>query len=47
MSVNEEDIVSVPHKYDKFVHSNGMPYAYLEVPIEFLSEELPIDATRS
>jgi hypothetical protein len=47
MSVNEEDIVAVPHKYDKFVHSNGMPYAYLEVPIEFLSEELPIDATWS
>ena len=47
MSVNEEDIVSVPHKYDKFVHSNGMPYAYLEVPIAFLSEELPTDATWS
>ena len=41
MSVNEE------HKYDKFVHSNGMPYAYLEVPIAFLSEELPTDATWS
>ena len=47
MSVNEEDIVSVPHKYDKFVHSNGMPYAYLEVPIAFLAEELPTDATWS
>ena len=47
MSVNEEDRVAVPHKYDKFVHSNGMPYAYLEVPIEFLSEELPTDATWS
>ena len=47
MSVNEEDIVAVPHKYDKFVHSNDMPYAYLEVPIAFLSEELPTDATWS
>jgi hypothetical protein len=47
MSVNEEDIVSVPHKYDKFVHSNGMPYAYLEVPIAFLTEELPTNATWS
>tara|TARA_Y100000004_G_scaffold52108_1_gene57769 strand:- start:1473 stop:1877 length:405 start_codon:yes stop_codon:yes gene_type:complete len=47
MSVNEEDIVAVPHKYDKFVHNNGMPYAYLEVPITFLSEELPTDATWS
>ena len=47
MSVNEEDRVAVPHKYDKFVHSNGMPYAYLEVPITFLSEELPTDATWS
>jgi len=44
MSDNEE---FVPHKYDKFVHSNGMPYAYLEVPIAFLSEELPTDATWS
>ena len=47
MSVNEEDRVAVPHKYDKFVHSNGMPYAYLEIPIAFLSEELPTDATWS
>ena len=42
MSVNEE------HKYNKFLnYSNGMPYAYLEVPIAFLSEELPTDATWS
>ena len=41
MSDNQE------HKYDKFVHSNGMPYAYLEVPIAFLAEELPTDATWS
>ena len=42
MSDNEE------HKYNKFLnYSNGMPYAYLEVPIAFLSEELPTDATWS
>ena len=42
MSFNEE------HKYNKFLnYSNGMPYAYLEVPIAFLSEELPTDATWS
>ena len=38
---------SVPHKYDKFLHSNNVPYAYIEVPIAFLSEELPTDATWS
>ena len=37
----------VPHKYDKFVHVNGVPYAYLEVPIAFLSEELPTGANWS
>ena len=36
---------NVPHKYDKFLHSNNVPYAYIEVPIAFLSEELPTDAT--
>ena len=40
MSDNED-------KYKKFLHSNNMPYAYLEVPIAFLSEELPTDATWS
>ena len=38
---------NVPYKYDKFLHNNIMPYAYLEVPIAFLSEELPTDATWS
>ena len=38
---------NVPHKYDKFLHSNNVPYAYIEVPIAFLSEELPTDATWS
>jgi hypothetical protein len=41
MSENES------HKYDKFVYTNGIPYAYLEVPIAFLSEELPTDADYS
>ena len=35
------------NKYDKFLHSNGMPYAYLEIPIAFLSEELPTEADYS
>ena len=35
------------NKYDKFLHSNDVPYAYLEVPIAFLSEELPTNATWS
>ena len=35
------------HKYDKFVHTNRIPYAYLEVPIAFLSEALPTNATWS
>jgi|TARA_R100000458_G_C8175437_1_gene174388 hypothetical protein len=48
MSVNEEDIVVVPHKYDKFFNKeNGVVYAFLEVPTTFLSEELPTDATWS
>lgn len=35
---------TIVHKYDKFLHTNGIPYAYLEVPIAFLSEALPTDA---
>ena len=47
-NINEEDIVAVPHKYDKFLNKeNGVFYAFLEVPIQFLSEELPTDATWS
>ena len=34
----------VIHKYDKFLHTNGIPYVYLEAPIAFLSEALPTDA---
>ena len=32
------------HKYDKFTSFSRMPYAYIEVPIAFLSEALPTDA---
>ena len=44
---NPSTTPSTVHKYDKFLHSNNIPYAYLEVPIAFLSEELPTDATWS
>jgi len=39
--------MSSSHKYDKFQHSNGVPYAYLEVPIAFLNEEIPEGANWS
>ena len=36
-----------PHKYDKFLHTNGVPYAYLEVPVAFLDEIIPEEANWS
>ena len=42
--IDENKII---HKYDKFLHGNGTAYAYLEVPIAFLSEALPTNATWS
>ena len=41
-----EDTVDevVVHKYDKFRHPNGDAYAFLEVPIAFLEEDMPLDA---
>ena len=36
-----------PHKYDKFLHSNSVPYAYLEVPVAFLDETIPEGANWS
>tara|TARA_R100000234_G_scaffold29303_1_gene16943 strand:- start:254 stop:664 length:411 start_codon:yes stop_codon:yes gene_type:complete len=42
-----DDTPSITHKYDKFLHRNGMPYAYIEVPASFLAEELPEDANWS
>ena len=31
-------------KYNKFLHVNNVPYAFIEVPISFLSERLPTNA---
>ena len=36
-----------PHKYDKFLHSNGVGYAFLEVPVAFLDETIPEGANWS
>ena len=36
-----------PHKYDKFLHTNGVPYAFLEVPVAFLDELIPEGANWS
>lgn len=30
-----------PHKYDKFRHTNGVAYAFLEVPVAFLDQQMP------
>lgn len=30
-----------PHKYDKFLHTNGLAYAFLEVPVAFLDQQMP------
>jgi len=35
------------NKYDKFLHSNGVPYAFLEVPVAFLDELIPEGANWS
>lgn len=42
-----DEIVTEPHKYDEFLHSNGVPYAYLEVPVVFLEETIPEGANWS
>ena len=36
-----------PHKYDEFRHTNGVPYAFLEVPVAFLDETMPEGANWS
>ena len=36
-----------PHKYDKFVHTNNVAYAFLEAPISILDEEIPEGANWS
>lgn len=42
-----DEEVFEPHKYDKFLHSNGVPYAFLEVPVAFLDEVIPEGANWS
>ena len=32
------------NKYEKFLHINNIPYAFIEVPASFLAEELPTNA---
>ena len=36
-----------PHKYDKFLHNNGVPYAFLEATVAFLDETIPEGANWS
>ena len=42
----DEEVVE-PHKYDEFLHTNGVPYAFLEVPVAFLDETIPVGANWS
>ena len=42
----DEEVVE-PHKYDEFLHTNGVPYAFLEVPVAFLDETIPEGANWS
>ena len=35
------------NKYDKFLYTNGVPYAFLEVPVAFLDEVIPEGANWS
>ena len=36
-----DDEVVEPHKYDKFLHTNGVPYAFLELPVAMLEQQMP------
>ena len=38
---NINNYTPVTHKYDKFVHTNGVAYAFLETPVSILDEEIP------
>jgi hypothetical protein len=43
-----DDLAEIePHKYDKFLHTNGVAYAFLEVPVAFLDEVIPEGANWS
>ena len=32
------------HKYEKFIYAKRVSYAYLEVPVSFLTQVMPTDA---
>jgi hypothetical protein len=34
----------VPHKYENFIYAKRVAYAYLEVPVSFLTQVMPTDA---
>jgi hypothetical protein len=36
-----DDEPVIPHKYDKFLYTNGVAYAFLEVPVAFLDQQMP------
>ena len=36
-----DDEVIEPHKNDKFLHTNGVPYAFLELPVAMLEQQMP------
>jgi hypothetical protein len=43
-----DDLIETePHKYDEFLHTNGVAYAFLEVPVAFLDETIPEGANWS
>jgi hypothetical protein len=39
--LDDEPVPVIPHKYDKFLHTNGVAYAFLEVPVDFLNQQMP------
>ncbi len=36
----DEEVI-IPHRYDKFLHTNGVPYAFLELPVAMLEQQMP------
>ena len=45
---NIDDLVGLPvYKYAKFLHTNGVAYAFLEAPVSILNEEIPEGANWS
>lgn len=39
-----EEHVEIPHKYEKFIYAKRVAYAFLEVPVSFLTQVMPTDA---